>query len=234
MCGHRTRVCQLDCQYAVGACQGEPQDPCTPGTTSFVGGLSCDAGGRSRNCGAACTWGPYSECVVPSFGYPVKLGAPGVVVTALESMGNTPTLPRLSRSTCPTAVPNTQSKNAFSWVELQNTTSQTATVSVWFSLAPGGLDMDTAIAVYPGSVPPTTDATRSACAFGVNDGCSSGIATACRPGWGGLVVDDGDHPAITIPPNSSVMVFAGAINDTASALPHSGIFLFNARTEALQ
>jgi hypothetical protein len=235
LCGHHTKVCQLDCQWAVGPCTGEPPSACAPGATNFVGGLSCDAGGRQQTCQQDCTWGPFGGCVVPTFGAPLTIsGVPGGVITALENMPESPTLSRLFRSTCPTTIFQPGSKNAFAWIELDNPTSLTATVSVWFSQATGGAAIDTEIAVYAGNTIPATDAARESCTFGVSDSCTSSIPTACKAGWGGLVSGDALNPPITMPPNSSVMIYAGAINEVTSTLPHSGVFILSARTESLQ
>ena len=236
LCGHRARICQLDCQYAYGTCNGEPVNKCTPGSTSYSSGLSCaDGGGREEVCQADCTWGGFSDCEPPPYGKPVVIaGNVGGVITSPEYLAESATLPALTMSSCPVSIATPGAKNAYAFIEVRNPSALTATVSVWFSQAPSGPNIDTQIAAYDGAHPPTTDTLRSACDVDVNDSCFSQIATACQTGWGGLVVDDFSGGAVTIPPNASITVYAGAVNEVTSTLPHSGMFLLNTRTESLQ
>src|SRR5207302_449038 len=121
LCGHRSRVCQLDCQWAIGPCQGEPTNACAPGSTNYVAGLSCTSGGRDQTCKQDCTWGPFGACHTPAFGGPIVIpGAAGGTLSQAEMMADSPTLARLTRTKCPTTVYTVGSKNAYTWIELQN------------------------------------------------------------------------------------------------------------------
>ena len=247
MCGHRTKICQLDCVFATGSCQGQPPNACEPGTTNFVEGLSCDAGaGRSQTCDNTCSWGSFGTCAAPDYGAPLSIATTiAGTVTSVRQLLASPALAVLRTGACPTAIATPGSKNAFSYVNVANPTSKTAKVSIWFSKAPGGVDIDTVIAAYPGglALPPLTDAARASCLNvgpannfdDVADYCYSenSVPTECLASWGGLVADGFEDDSVTIPPNSSVWIYAGAQQNTSSTSPHSGNFQINARTESL-
>src|SRR4029078_9120632 len=91
-------------------------------------------------------------------------------------------LPRLGiSSTCPTTI-STSSSTHSSDVQVNSSTAKTASVSIWSSKTPSGPTLDTIMAVYPGSIPPSNnDANaRKNCMTGttVNDECSG----ACSGG----------------------------------------------------
>ncbi len=231
-CGTRQKVCQNDCSYAVGSCQGQPADACQPATVDFEVGLSCDVGGRQRVCSAACTWGNFGGCFVPEGGtasasikIPTTVGAKASAkfsLPAAQTIG-------LLADTCPGATIGT-SVTSYQYVEVYNPTAKTATVSVWTGKATGGADIDTVMAAYGGVNVPLTPAARSACLAGVADSCTDADTTACKVSWAGLVGAD----AVTIGPYGSALVYNASFDDASSGNPHSGAYQMFVRTDALQ
>jgi len=81
------------------------------------------------------------------------------------------------------------------------------------------------MAAYNGDQHPATDNDRKSCMGSVNDTCSAGgISGACQGGFAGLV----GSAAITIQPNSSVVVYTAAYFANTT-----GNFVLNAHTDSL-
>jgi hypothetical protein len=246
LCGSRTKICQNDCTYAVGSCQGQPANACTPGTMDFQVGLSCDVGGRSRFCSdggttqpgvAACTYGNYGGCYIPEGG---TTGAElDIATTAGGTKSGTFNLPaaqtigRLGAfDQCPNATIGT-TITSYQYVEVHNPTAQTAKVSIWGSKAPAGSDIDTIMAVYNGFNVPLTDTARKACSVGVTDDCSDTTdPTSCLMSWAGLMSADGNP--VTIGPFNSAIVYTAAYFAASGTITTSGPYILSVRTESLQ
>lgn len=206
LCGTRQKVCQIDCQYAVGACKNEPPNACQPGKVEFQAGLSCTEGGRSRTCGPTCQYGSFGACFTPGAPTLVASGNVGGKVTGEFTLSLDNKAPRLG-GTCPSGSLASTS-TAFQYVTIENPTAATLVVSVYTNQSSnaGSGYIDTVIASYSGNTVPVTDAARKACVKGVNDGCSDPDADACNSSWGGLVGAN----AITLAPNSKSLVYVGA------------------------
>lgn len=223
-CGTRARVCQMDCQYAVGACKNEPANACTPGTVDYQLGLSCPAGGRSRTCEPTCTFGVFGACFVPGEPTLTVIPTVGEKATGQFKLVLATATPRLS-GTCPTgSVGN--SATAYQYVILDNPSANTVKVSAYTGLSTnaGAAYIDTVIASYPDATKPATDVARKACVKGVNDSCSDADADACVSSWAGLVGAN----AVTIAPNSKVLVYVGAYFANAD-----GDYQLTARTDTV-
>lgn len=225
MCGTRQKVCQIDCQYAVGACKNEPPNACQPGKVEYQEGLSCPEGGRSRTCGATCQYGSFGACFVQGEPTLTVSGTAGGKVVGEFSLPADVKTPRLS-GTCPSgSVAN--DPTAYQYVVLKNPTASTLVLSVYTneSANAGAGYIDTVIASY-GAAKPTSDTARKACVKGVNDGCTdpNDDADACNSSWGGLV----NTNKITIGPNASVYIYVGAYYDD-----DSGDYQLIARTETV-
>ena len=132
---------------------------------------------------------------------------------------------------CPSAT-LTATVSPYQFVRLQNTTAQTATVSVWTSKAAtaGAVDLDTLIASY--ATLPSTDAARKACSVGVNDACTDKTdPTECLSQWAGLT--KAGSQAVTVPPNGSVYVYVTSYYAAGSGTAATGDYVLTARTESL-
>jgi hypothetical protein len=225
LCGTRAKVCQIDCQYAVGACKNEPVGACSPGNVDFQTGLSCSAGGRSRTCGPTCEYGSFGACFVPGEPTLVLAGAAGGKTTGQFTLPPATKAPRLT-GTCPSGSVN-NSATSYSYVVLVNPTANALTVSVWNgkSTNAGSADIDTVMASYVTATKPTTDTERTACSTGVNDDCSnSSDATACLHLWSGLF----GTSAVTVPANGKAYIYVAALSTSTS-----GDYQLTARTDTV-
>jgi hypothetical protein len=248
LCGTRQKICQNDCSYAVGACQNQPPNACEPGSIDFQVGLSCDVGGRSRQCSdggtsqpgvAACTFGGFGGCYVP------EGGASGASLNLSTTVGSKVsgkfTIPTNQASgqlgpfdTCPNASISTTTIANYQFVEVHNPTGMTAKVSVWTGQATGGPLLDTIMAAYNGFNVPTTDTARRACTVGVNDSCNDTTSdpTSCKDSWAGLMNADGNP--VTVSPFGSVMIYNAGYYSSTGTDPHAGDYMMFVRTESLQ
>jgi hypothetical protein len=221
MCGTMTRLCQADCRYANQACTGQPANACKPGDVEFKVGLSCDAGGRSRVCENTCTWGNFGQCTEPVNNHTLAASpVVGTIVSSPETLGSRwemtldTKLLAGSNSTCPLTTLSSGNRKSH-YAEVKNTTAAPIKVSVfhddrYFT----GSSTDTIMAVYPGKIAPpdNDDNARKQCLAGTSakDDCPASLAGAppsCDdPNGSAFSVAGIDN--ITIPPNSSIMVFS--------------------------
>ena len=238
-CGTRNKVCQNDCTYAAGSCQNQPVNGCAPGSTDFQVGLSCETGGRQRTCSVTCVWGNVSSCFIPD---PGVIGpaltisdVAGAVVSGNFNLDMATTTGRLgSFDLCPAATVGSL-LTPYQYVQIVNTTSKTATVSVWSSKAAGegAPEIATIMATYAGPTPPVTPAQRSACQQGVVRYCNDRIdPTSCLNGWAGMM--KADSKQITVKPYSSLFVYVAANNASTATLPQFGPYVLSARTESIR
>lgn len=107
---------------------------------------------------------------------------------------------RLPAGACPVTVSSTMT--TYGYVEIKNPGATPRTVDLFTS---GGEDFtnfpDMVMAVYPGNTAPADDAARSQCAGSVNDTCPA----ANNPKFEA----DACLTAVSVPANSSVMVYVG-------------------------
>ena len=223
-CGTRAKVCQIDCQYAVGACKNEPVGACTPGSLDYQVGLSCPTGGRQRTCDATCTYGMFGPCFTPGEPTLTVIPTVGAKAKGQFNLALANLTPRLG-STCPAASLSGTS-TPFQYVIIDNPTANTVTVSVYTGLSTnaGATVLDTVVASYSGSTKPATGPARQACVKGVNDDCDDADGDACLNSWAGLTGDD----AITLAPNSKALVYVGAYFATGA-----GDYQLTARTDTV-
>ena len=240
LCGTRQKICQNDCNFAVGACQNQPPNACSPGSTDFEVGLSCDAGGRTRTCASNCTYGGFSGCFVPDGGVtgasltvPPTVGGINKGQFQLDPMQ---TAARLGAfGSCPSASISTTDVTSYQYVQIVNTTSMTATISVWGGkvATAGASDIDTIMAAYAGPNLPITPAQRTACTVGVTDSCfDSTDPTACQASWAGLMKSA--NKQVTVGPFGSVFIYTAAYYTAASGEVASGDYQLSVRTETIQ
>ena len=211
-CGTRQKACQMDCSYAVGACTGQPVNSCPPGAIDFEDGLSCAVGGRQRTCSNTCTYGAFGGCITHGAAGKLTIPATAGSTTSGEfTLALSQTTKRLDTGDCPTTV--TATSTAYQYIELDNPTAKTITVSVWSgkSAHAGSVVIDTIMGSYAGATVPSTDAARRACVNTVNDTCfATDYPTECANSWAGLV----DTDALTIGPNGKALVYVASYFDT--------------------
>lgn len=230
-CGTQKQVCLSNCTFDLTQSCNEPQNACKPGKTNFTLGLSCDGGGREQTCDNQCQWGNYGVCqagpTLPKIQVPSTVGSINSSVQTFD--GNTK-LARLLTGTCPESL--SSSVTVFNYVVIENSTSYTATVDVYHSIAPNSTYIDTVMTSYPGALPPDdNDATaRGKCTTYVDDGCSDTSNTSppsCSSSWAGLMKKDGR--AISIPAGGSVVLYSAAYFTSQG----TGDFQINVKTQSL-
>jgi hypothetical protein len=232
-CGTRLRVCVSDCEYAVSACTGQVASGCLPGSVDFEPDPSCgDAGvlGKARACSATCTMGPPTACEPPPTTLAIA-GTPTAVVDTVVDFLATAQIPSLQTFIgCPQTFDDAgdNPSTSYGYVTVTNPSAQIAVVSIWTSQTATGPTIDTEITSYPGSVIPATLAARGHCTNLVTDSCfDMSDPTSCLPGWGGLMLADGN--ALTVAPSGSLVVYVAAVSPT-----DQGPIKLSVRTESLQ
>jgi hypothetical protein len=209
--------------WAPQQCNDGPDAACYPGSSDYVVGLSCDAGGRWSTCQADCTWGAYGACTVPDGGalsadtlvVPSTVGGKATKTFTLDSASP---IPLLQDYMCPSTF---GSATPYGYVELINETTKSATVSVWHSVATGGTTLasvGTVMATYSSSLPPLSgdDEGRAACSAIDNGPCydTTTDPAACQSSFAGLMI--GDSNQVTVPAKSWIWIYS------ASQMPGSG------------
>jgi hypothetical protein len=223
-CGKQLSVCQLTtCTWAAQACNDGPDAACYPGTSNFVVGVSCDAGGRWSTCQTDCTWGAYGACAVPDAG---ALSADRLVVpstvgnkaTGTFTLDSSAPIPLAQDFACPSTFgPATP----YGYVELINETAKTAVVSIWHSQATGGSTLatvGTTMATYTSSLAPLSgdEEGRAACSAIDQGPCydTTTDPSACASSFAGLMI--GDMNQVTVPAGAWIWIYS------ASQMPGTG------------
>jgi len=240
LCGKRKSVCLANCTYDLTQQCNEPMSACIPGDKDFALGLSCDAGGRERQCDNSCQFGNWSlNCSDSSTGLEVPNVALGTVTDRIQML---PQIKRIasSNTTCPLSVSNPSSTLvAFNYTRLVNNTGKTAVVSIWHSKLINGGSVDTMIGVYKQANPPADndDAARRLCTGNVSDGCTTKItiklsnidSTSCDTGsvgFAGLMA--AESKGITLAPNDVLWIHSSTFSSTVATET-----LLTVRTESL-
>ena len=214
-CGKQVKTCGQFCAFSTGACTGQPVNSCKPGTTEYSGaGCVTPQTYRNRSCGAACTWSNYSgTCETPVNDLKFDIGAAaGATTSKTITFSSAKVTSRLSAfSSCPLASAPTAGNYPYQYVEIRNpNATKAAKITIYASLAPGGVVIDTIMAAYSTSIQPMDDAGRKACAFGVNDQSGSDVALTTDADFSIL-------KAVTIPAGGSVLVYIASYYVDGSA-----------------
>jgi hypothetical protein len=225
-CG--THTCSKYCGW--DSCK-EPAGACTPGKVDYTAaGCSTANTYRSRTCGDTCAFSGYSStCAAPN--NPNKMQISGTVngTTSKDwSLTATNVGSRLGifGSGCPATV--STGNYPFVAVEVQNTTSKKATVTIQ-SLPGAPTDLDIVIWAYNNTLPAQDDTALAACDYPGTDSCPSGSGVTCPSGyWGGL-------KDVTINAGASVLVYLASYWDADDTFESStGTVNLTLKTTALQ
>lgn len=197
-CG--TKTCDAYCGW--GACTGEPADSCELGS-SDQSTIGCPPQGtvkpyRTRSCKTDCTWGDYSTtCFVPPSWTPVTVTLPSATKIARPNFGDL--------GVCPADALDGEA-TSYAYTQVTNATAAAVKVTIYHSKATGGAaDMDTVLAVYPGTTAPSTLAQRKACIGSIGDQSTGAGDSALTGNTNFAIVKD-----ITIPANGAVTVYSAA------------------------
>lgn len=232
-CGTQKRTCSNSCGWTFSTCTGQPANSCPAGSVEFTN-VSCDPGNpnlyRSRSCQSTCQWDNFpNTCSVPPtfITVPSTVGAINGTLTKLDPAVTTPRI----AGTCPVTSITTTS-TAYSYVEVRNTNPKAVTVSLYHSKVTGGSVLDTIIAAYDGTSVPTSDTARKACKVKVGDTTSSSSPVYLLTGSNSSFasIDTTGTTQLTIPANSSIMVYSAAYSSILSAVTP---IIVNVRTESV-
>lgn len=170
----------MACNAGHRACGGtcKPESAASCGATCAVcnaaplhGTARCNAG----VCGFACDNGFLSEggaCVPAAVNDVLDIGAAVSVVTRRTiGLSNARMSSRPAAfASCPLAQTMTAGNYPYQYIVLRNpSAAKAAKVTVYLSVGPGGVIIDTIMAVYAGAVQPLDDNARKLCRDGVND-----------------------------------------------------------------
>jgi len=229
-CGTRVRTCSKYCGWSNGACTGQPVDSCPPESVDLTS-AGCSAANtfRSRSCKADCTYNPFNAtCDAP----PTTVNiAPtiGSVSSTIAVLTSAKVISKLTGS-CPNATPSTTLTTPYTYIQVKNTLAKSATVSIYNSVASGGVVFDTTLASYEGNVSPTADAARKACDKGVGT-----FGTTALTGDSRFASLDNTRK-VTIPAGGTVSVYVAAKKayDATKPTESTGPVKLNVKTETLQ
>lgn len=213
-CGTRTKTCTQYCALSAGACTGEPAMSCVPGSIE-LSSASCTLPDtyHQRTCSSTCTSGNFSAAcdAAPTT---ITVGPTiGNVTSTLATLTSTQTSTRLG-GTCPNATLTAATTvTPYVFLQVHNPLAKSVVVSVYDSVAPGGVVFDTILAAYDGTATPTTDAQRKACLKGVNN-----FGTTALTGDSDFASLTGTS-AVTIPAGGTVTIYNAAFEKFAPATP---------------
>lgn len=179
-CGHcGVQTCSNSCNW--GSCTGQPPNSCSPGTVGYST-AGCPAANtyRERSCADTCTWDYYSQqCLSAS--EPATLHVSDVVGESVRGVYvlSEAKVGKRSPTSCSLSVSST-ANYPYELVEVRNDTPQAVTLTIYLA---GPTPIETLLAVYATSSPPTTDAALRACSK-VNRVCSG--VTGCATPWSGV------------------------------------------------
>ena len=228
-CGSRTKTCSQYCGYSASACKGEPPMSCVPGAVdiSNAGCASPDTY-HQRTCASTCTYGNYGLTCDPA---PTTIAVGptvGSVTSTIATLTSAQITTRLG-GLCPTAtLTAVATQTPYVYLKVHNPLATSVLVSIYDSVAPGGVVFPTILASY-GAATPATDVARKACVKGVND-----FGNDLLTGDSDFASLD-DVDAVTIPAGGTVTIYNAAYNKFNAANPtlSTGRVKVNVRTEKI-
>jgi|GEM_PF-1011102 len=227
-CGTRVRTCLDSCTFSNAQCKGQPLGHCTPGSIDLRS-AGCAAPGtyRARACKADCSYDSYGACAAPPTSVLVAPTLGGVSST-IVAFKPTKTMPLLF-GVCPNAAADGSIDTPFEYVQVKNTLAKAAKLTIWNSVSPGGVQLDTKLVAYAGAVAPTTAPARASCI------ASSAFGHPLLTGEV-LTASLDLQNAVTVPAGGTVTVYVAMdVSFDANNPAHAnGLVKLNVRTEAFE
>ena len=228
-CGTRAKTCSQYCAYAVAACKGEPVSSCVPGSVDLANaGCATADTYHQRTCSSACTYANFgATCdAAPTT---IAVGPTvGNVTSTIVTLTSTKTATRLGGS-CPAGTLTAAATvTPYAYIKVHNPLAKSVVVSVYDSVAPGGVVFPTILASY-GAATPTTDVQRKACVKGLND--FGDDALTGDSDFASL----SDTDAVTIAAGATVTIYNAAYSKYSAANPaaSTGKVKLNVRLEQI-
>lgn len=227
-CGTLTRTCSNYCAFTATACAGQPAGACTPGGVDLSNAGCADADTyHVRTCSATCAYNSFSTaCSAPPSVVEVP-PTPGTTNSTIVIIDETQILPRATGS-CPNATLSTTVSTPYTYIEVHNPNAKAATVSIYNSLASGGVAFKTMLIAYDGATPPSGDAARKACVKLRTSGTTSLTGDSKFASLDGTT-------AVTIAAGATMTIFVGAYNafDPTKPAESTGKVKLNVQTVKL-
>lgn len=218
------RFCELDARVCKSGCRSvnectkpaNAKASCDKGKCSsacdvsfHACGATCKADDDLNACGPTCLVCPANtacaggSCRSTINDIVLAIGtAVGATTTKTVTLSAARMMSRLSAfGACPLATASYAGDYPYQYIEVKNPTGQAAKVTVYSSLAPGGVVIDTVMAGYASAVQPVDEVGRKACRDGVNDQ-SSGADVAITGN-----ADFSILKAVAIPAGGSVLIY---------------------------
>jgi hypothetical protein len=228
-CGTLTRTCSQYCGFSTSACKGQPVAACVPGSVD-ISNAGCPTPNtyHVRTCSSTCGYGNFGlTCDAPPTTIEVGPTATSISSTIVV-LTSTQLATRLGGD-CPTAtLTGVATQTPYAYVKVHNPLATSVVVSIYNSVAVGGVVFPTLLASY-GAATPTTDPQRKACVQGVNDFGNDSLTGDSSF----ASLDDVD--AVTIPANGTVTIYNAAQDKFSAANPtdSTGPVKLNVRTEQI-
>lgn len=227
-CGTVKKTCTQYCAFTSGTCSGQPASSCVPGNVD-LSNAGCGADEfRQKTCQSACTYNNFGACAAPPT--TVVVGpTPGSVTSTIAILTADQQLPTISGTFCPTASMSTTKTSPYVYLKVHNPLAKAATVSVYNSLAPGGVAFKTALAAYDGDVEYTDEPSRKVCIK------ASTFGTTALTGDTKFASLDGTSKNLTIAAGATVSIYVAAFNNYVASLPAdtTGKVKLNVQTVAI-
>lgn len=233
-CGTRQRTCSQYCLWNQTTCTGEKVAPtgCHKGSTN-ISSAGCPATEyREQTCAGTCLWGNFGACGAPPAGGVLEVSdIQDGVVSGLYYMSAAQQGKRIT-GTCVTSTPSlsTTTDHPYIWVQINNNTAKTATLTVYNTGPAGAPQINTYMAAYDSVVDPTDDASLQACKVGVGSSCTSALCGYTS--YASLTTTR----SLVIPPGGSMGVKTTsyyAVSYTP-VKPTEGLIYVNVRTDKLE
>ena len=212
-CGTVKKTCTQYCAFTSGSCTGQPASSCVPGNVDLSGAGCLADEFRQRSCGSTCTYGNFGvSCAAPPT--TVQVGpTPGSVTSTVAVLTADQQLPTISGTSCPNATLSTTKTSPYVYIQVHNPLATAASISIYNSLAAGGVAYKTALAAYAGDVSPTAAAGRAACLKATTYG------TTALTGNSKFASLDGTTKGVTIAAGATISVYVAAYNNYVAANP---------------
>lgn len=229
-CGTQKKTCTQYCAFTTAACTGQPANSCVPGSVELQSaGCGADLF-HQRTCSGTCT-SPNFDAACSAPPTVIEVGpTPGSISSTIAILTEAQALPRVSGTSCPSATFVATTVTPYVYLQVHNPLAKSATVSIYNSLAPGGVAFKTALAAYDGATSPTDETARKACLKATTYG------TTALTGDAKFASLDGATKGLTIAAGATVSVYVAAYNAYNAAKPtdSTGKVKLNVATVSVQ
>ena len=225
-CGKLTKTCTKYCDWQKTACSGEPANACPAGQISWATS-GCASGVTKRTCSDACQWSSFTG-VCSTADYQLKVAdAAGKSASVVFPLLATSKSKKVTGN-CTNATLSTTVDHVVAYVTVKNENAKAAKVSVWNSLAPGGVVIDTVLTAYASI--PSGDTQLRACIGSAGTYCTTSLLPCGDSKFGSLTGTN----AVSIPAGQSRVVAVTTEQVQQAGNTVEGPILLNVRTDSFE